>query len=833
MLCRVAILCVCGTLLGLLNTESLRAELPNPVLTSVYPVGIEAGGLAIVTVEGTALEEATELRSTAPGFAAERDPTSKPPVNRFLVTVPATTLPGLYDLRVVGKHGVSSPRTFVASRLAEQLEADPPAAAASTQLPAAPENSVPENTVALDSVVNGKIEKPGDVDRFRFTAKAGERLVVECWAARIDSQLRPVLELYDARGVRLAVNRGYHGTDALLDFIAPTAGNYEVRLFDLTFAGGAAHFYRLDFDTRPRVEFVLPCVVERGKPAKLTLHGRNLAAPSAAISQSPVSPAVPASLDVSTAAIVAPQFADPFVPVARTPSQFTADTFAYHHPAAHLPQLIGLTDLPVVENLSGHETRETALALQVPCEVSGLLDAEAGRHWYSLTAKRGEVFWLEAFAERLGSPLDLELAILPANADQELARFTNESTDLGGDGFSTSHSDPAGRWVAPADGVFHIFVRDIIVGSSPDPRRVYRLSVRREEPDFALAVVARRTDQPAGLNVPRGGREMLEVLVQRRRGLTGPIRVSAAGLPPGVECPDIWIGPEQDRAPLIFTAAGEAASYAGAIQVVGRHEQAGIKLERHATLGTMIWPNRPSPSGRIAQELPLAVAGDVPFTLTAAPVEGSVDQAGVLDVAITLETRGERPTTPFRIVPVDLPRGVTVDSIEIAPETGRGWLSFEFPELLPVGDYTFAVATEIEALVAPKPGAAPAKTKLTLVSNPITVAVKPARVLLALDPSSPTKIARGKIVQLKFTARRTGGFIGKVHVELAAPGGVVGVRARGNTLTGQEETASLQVIATDNAPLGRQRLLRLEAVGTVEDRPIYRAGKLIELEIVE
>ena len=832
MLRRIAILSVGMTIIGLWNAESLRAELPNPVLTSVFPAGVEAGGSAIVALEGTALEEISELRSTAPGFTAERDSDAKKPGIRFVVTVPDTTPPGLYDLRAVCKHGVSSPRTFVVSRLAEHLEADPPAATASTKTPT-PDVGVPENTIALDSVVNGKIEKPGDVDRFRFTAAAGERIVVECWASRIDSQLRPVLELYDARGIRLAVNRGYHGTDSLLDFTTPAAGDYEVRLFDLTFAGGAAHFYRLDFDTRPRVEFALPCVVERGKPAQLTLHGRNLAAPSATKSVSPISTSTPASLDVSTAAIIAPQAAEPFVAVKRQPAQFAVDAFAYHHPGSHLPQLIALSDVPVVKNHAGHDTRETALPLPVPCEVSGLLDATTGRHWYALTAKRGEVFWLEAFAERLGSPLDLELAILTADTQQELSHFSGEHTDLGGDRFSTAHSDPAGRWVAPADGVFPIFVRDVIVGSSPDPRRVYRLSVRREEPDFALAVVSRRTDQPAGLNIPRDGREMLEVLVERRRGLTGPIHVSAADLPPGVECPDVWIGPEQDRAPLIFTAAGEAASYAGAIQIIGRYESAGVKLERRPTVGTMIWPNRPSPSGRIAQELPLAVAGEVPFTLVAAPVEESVDQAGVLDVAITLEARGERPTAPFRILPVHLPRGVTVESIELAPETGSGWLSFAFPESLPVGSYTFAVATEIEALLAPKPGAAPVKTKHTLVSNPITVRIKPARVLLALDPSSPTKIARGKIMQLKFTAKRTGGFIGKVHVELAAPGGVVGVRARGNTLTGQEENASLQVIATDNAPLGRQRLLRLEAVGTVEDRPVYRAGTLIELEIVE
>ena len=57
--------------------------------------------------------------------------------------------------------------------------------------------------------------------------------------------------------------------------------------------------------------------------------------------------------------------------------------------------------------------------------------------------------------------------------------------------------------------------------------------------------------------------------------------------------------------------------------------------------------------------------------------------------------------------------------------------------------------------------------------------------------------------------------------------------ARGVTLVGQQDAGSLQVIATETAPLGRVHLLRLEAVGTVEDQPVYRAARFVELEITE
>jgi len=819
---RLGIRCVWTVLLAFASAQAVRAELPNPVLNVVYPTGVQAGSSAVVTVEGTSLEELTELRSTAPGFTAENLVDPKKPGIRFTVSVPATTPPGVYDLRTVGRHGVSSPRTFVVGRLAEQLEGEV------DDTPQTP------NIVALDTVVNGRIEKAGDVDRFRFAAKSGERITVECSAALIDSQLRPVLELYDAGGVRLAANRGYHGIDALVDFVAPTTADYELRLFDLTYAGGPSHFYRLSIDTAPRPEFALPCVMRRGTKAAVKVYGRNLHAESTRTTAASSATAMTPPLDSLQLTLAAPTAADPFVPLTQRPAQFAAESFAYHHPGASAPLAVGLTDLPVVENHGGHDVRASALALPVPCEVSALVDNIVGRHWYSLEAKRGEVLWFETFAERLGSPLDLELSILDVTGgDRELSRLSAGDDDLAGYRFSTAHCDPVGRFVAPADGRYYVFVRDVIVGSSPDPRRVYRLSVRREEPDFALAAVSRRTDQPTALNIARSGREWVEVLALRRRGLTGPIRVSVAGLPSGVECPDVWIGPEQHRAPLVFSAVADAASFAGPITITGRYDDGGVTLERTAQAGTMIWQNRPTPSGRLAQEQPLAVAGDVPYRLVAATKDDSVDQEGILDVELTLEARGERPTAPVRLTAIGLPRGASAEPIELQPESLKGWMSVRFPASVPAGPFTFAVAAEVEGLVAPQPNAKPAKLSLTAVSNPLTVAVKPARVVLSVDPSSPVKIARGKIMQLKFAAKRTGGFIGKVHVELETPGGIDGVRARGVTLVGGTETGSLQVIATDNAPLGPLKLLRLEAVGTVEDKPVYRAGLPLTLEITE
>ena len=774
-----------------------RAQLPNPVLHTVFPAGGQAGTSLVVAMDGTGLDGLRDIRSTIPRLTVK-----KIDAKRFSLDIPAGTPTGVYDLRAVGLHGMSSPRAFFVSNRAETVEVEPNDTFETAQL------------VPFDAVINGRIEKAGDVDCYKFKAKAGQRVVLECWAERIDSKLRAVLEVNDGAGKRLAANRGYAGNDPLVDLLVPADGTYFVKVFDLSYLGSAAHFYRLDIDTKPRVEFTVPCVVTRGKSTKVKLFGRNLLP----------GPAKSLALD-SVEVEITPPNADRYerIPLRLRPAQMTVDAFAYHHSGSHAPVQIGVTDVPVIGGTSDNNVPDRAQEITIPCEVSGQLAEGDQRQWYAVRARRGEVLWLETFGARIGSPVDLDLAVLDPLGKKELLKLLGTVENLGGYRFPTAHPDPAGRWVAPADGLYLILVRNLIGGPSRDLRRVYRLSVRREEPDFHLAVVSRKTDQPGGLNVMRGGREALEVLAVRRRGLSGPIRVAAEKLPPGIQCSDIWIGPGQDRGIVVLSAARDCPEFAGGLNLVGHADMNGTKIKRPAQGGTMIWPGQPTPSGRLTQEIPLATTAEANILLTASPAEAVIDQESVLDVAVDIEQRFEGPLGPVRLTGVGLPRLAINANATIPAGKTKGWISFFFPASLPPGPYTFAVQAETTS----------GKVGVTLVSNPITVNIRPARIVLEIDPNTPRKIARGKIIQLGYTAERKHGFIGKIHTELVAPGGVVGLRARGVTFVGQTESGSLQVIATEDAPLGRHQFLRLDAVGTVEDQPVWRASRFVELEITE
>jgi hypothetical protein len=455
------------------------------------------------------------------------------------------------------------------------------------------------------------------------------------------------------------------------------------------------------------------------------------------------------------------------------------------------------------------------------------LTAGDERDWFAVRARRGEVFWLEALGARIGAPVDLDVAVLDPSGQKELVKLSDCLENLGGNRFPMSHPDPAGRWVAPADGRYLIVVRNLIGGLGDDPRRIYRLCVRREEPDFHLAVVSRRTDQPAGLTVWRGGREMAEVLAVRRRGMDGPIRVTAQDLPPGIQCPDIWLGPGENRAPLVLTAGRQSPPFVGALSLVGRADLGIAEIVRPVRAGTMVWPGQPTGSGRLADEVPLAVGPETTVFVTATPSEASVFQDGVLDVAIDVERRFEATAAPVQLTGAGLPKAMGNQTASIPAGSSKGWISFAIPAALPPGPYTFAVQANTEV---PFNGG---KIGVTTFGNPVTINVQPARISLEIDPRTPRKIARGKIINLHYTAERKHGFIGKIHTELVAPGGVIGLRGRGVTFVGQTDKGDIQIIATENAPLGRQPFLRIEAVGTVEDQPVYRAGRFVELEITE
>ena len=99
---------------------------------------------------------------------------------------------------------------------------------------------------------------PGDWDVFRFEGHAGDAIVAEVYARRLDSPLDSVLKLTDADGKQLAFNDDHedkgagldtHYADSYLTATLPADGAYYIHLGDAQHQGGPE--YRLPLAHQP------------------------------------------------------------------------------------------------------------------------------------------------------------------------------------------------------------------------------------------------------------------------------------------------------------------------------------------------------------------------------------------------------------------------------------------------------------------------------------------------------------------------------------------------------------------------------------------------------
>ena len=213
-----------------------------PFVTSIFPLGARVGTSPAIAAKGWNLDS-TRLAPPAPD--AE-------PGTCFLVA---------------RKDGLVSNRLpFALDTLPERTEKEPnndPAAAQKVDLPV---------------IVNGRIDRPGDLDVFRFSGRAGARIVAEITARRLDSPLDSLLELTGPDGTLLAFNDDHedpgsglntHHADSYILATLPADGTYCIHVADAAKNGGDAYGYRLRISP-PRPDFELRIV-----PSSLTLRSKS------------------------------------------------------------------------------------------------------------------------------------------------------------------------------------------------------------------------------------------------------------------------------------------------------------------------------------------------------------------------------------------------------------------------------------------------------------------------------------------------------------------------------------------------------------------------------
>jgi hypothetical protein len=741
---RAAGLVLLAAMFELTNPDSVWSQqppgpgLPAPRLSYLSPNGGKAGTTFEMALSGEDLDTAEGLAFSVPGMNAElvsspptppmRKGNQKGPIitARFKVSVPADAPPGIHDVRLVSKWGVSNPRAFVVGDLEEIEEKEP-------------NNDVDQaQRVPLNCSITGTISTPTDVDYYRFEGKKGQRVVVSCLSSSIDSRLQPQIQLFGPGGSALASSRDYDGTDALADAALPADGEYYVRVVGFTYTQGSPeHFYRLTISTAPWIDAVFPPMVEPGKETKVTVYGRNLPGgvrdPSAVLHGRVLEKATVTVKPPAGATAEQRLAYSGYVP----PRMSALDGFELRLKNAagtSNPYLLTYARAPVVLDNGANDTADTAQEVTLPCEIAGRIEKVRDRDWYRFSVKKGQTYSIEAFGDRLGSALDLYFTLR-----QEKSKVGQEFDDnpeiLHPQQFYTRSDDPARfKLTATEDTTYLLQVSSREADTQAGPRHLYRLRIAAEKPDFRLVVLPPATNGPDAVVLHKGAAQAYSVLVWRQDGFSGEIALTADGLPPGVTCPPQVIGPGVTRAALVVMAAADTPPWTGFFTVKGKAMIDGKPVEVETRPADVTWSvgqqNVPTVA-RLSRGLALAVRDAAPFYLTAKAEKTEVNQGEKVTVALKLtrvagEFKGPVQVTLLNPLAPQLATFNNNQPLTIAPGKDEMTAVLDLKPQLPPGTYSFALRARGAVPFARDPeGKDKGSAALSIAAEPVTVKVLP------------------------------------------------------------------------------------------------------------
>lgn len=200
-----------------------------PFVTDIFPLGGQVGNNTSVKIRGYNL-----------------------PVDMFALDVAQEAL-GVRKTNLDVNCLLSNDILYAVNDLPECIEAEPNNASDNGQL------------ITLPTIVNGRIDEPGDTDVFALEGHAGEELVVEVFARRLASPMDSLVRILDSSNAVLAWNDDSkdkfselltHHADSKIQAILPADGTYLIQVSDVQHNGGKEYAYRLHV-RKPNPDFAL------------------------------------------------------------------------------------------------------------------------------------------------------------------------------------------------------------------------------------------------------------------------------------------------------------------------------------------------------------------------------------------------------------------------------------------------------------------------------------------------------------------------------------------------------------------------------------------------
>ena len=348
---------------GKVQAQPLPIKPNPPQAKKLVPGTGVRGQTVLLTIEGANLDTVTEASINHAGAKVRLLPRGKTATTlRAEAIFPATTPAGVYKLTLKNSAGQSATLPFTVDLFATTSEQEPNNSPGTGQ------------KIVLPATIVGSCDRTGDVDFFRFEARAGQQVGVQVLTSAVGSKLTPSLRLTDASGQILA-----ESDNGTLGYTCVKAGTYAIGIRDNDYRGGAGMHYRLHVGDIPIITAVFPLGLQRGTEADIRMEGVHLGKTRSVRVKAPTNAAPGTTIPLSIT----------------TPLGSPLNT-----------KSVVVGEFPEVVAASKSQT------LATPGTANGRIDRPGETDTWRFSAKKGQRLIVEVNARRLGSDLDSYLEIL-------------------------------------------------------------------------------------------------------------------------------------------------------------------------------------------------------------------------------------------------------------------------------------------------------------------------------------------------------------------------------------------------------------------------------------
>jgi len=481
------------------------------------------------------------------------------------ITIEPDAAPGDRELRIGTRTDLTNPMVFQIGVFAEVRELEPNNRKAYPDLPNLPKGAkVPkEKPIELPAMLNGQI-MPGDVDRFRFRAQQGQKLVIETQARSLIPYLsdtvpgwfQATLALYDARDKEVAFADDYRfNPDPVLFYQIPEDGEYELEIRDSIYRGREDFVYRIAVGEQPFITQTFPLGGRAGVKTAASIKGWNLARARLPLDTRPGGDRIR-----QTAYHKGKRLSNSIV--------YAVDT---------LPECVEIESARG-RSLLDNDTIKDAQRIELPKIINGRIDRPGDVDVFRFKGAAGDKVVAEVYGRRLNSPLDSLLRLTDASGnvlewnDDHVIKDGYLHKDILG--LITHHADSYLLAELPKNGTYYVHLSD----SQHHGGRAYsyRLRIAAPKGDFALRVI------PSSLSVRAGGHVPVCVHALRKDGYDGDIEVVLKERGTGFELSGGRIPAGSDRVRMTLTAPAKAPDEPVDLQLEGRARIGGKMVSRPA-----------------------------------------------------------------------------------------------------------------------------------------------------------------------------------------------------------------------------------------------------------